>query len=68
MHDMSVALTLLRASRAPFDPERARRGVRALNAEAPVLTVSARSGQGMDSWCDHLRKASGAKRNPARTT
>jgi hydrogenase nickel incorporation protein HypB len=45
----------------PFDLERALRGIRALNAEAPVLTVSARTGQGMETWCDHLLEASARK-------
>ena len=38
-----------------FSPERAERHVRALASEAPVISLSARKGPGMDRWIGWLR-------------
>ena len=38
-----------------FDPGRARDRLRALANPAPVFELSARSGEGLDAWCDWLR-------------
>jgi hydrogenase nickel incorporation protein HypB len=45
-----------------FDIAGAVRQLRALNPTAPVLVVSARTGEGLDGWCDWLRGALRAKR------
>jgi hydrogenase nickel incorporation protein HypB len=37
-----------------FDPALAARHLRELASAAPVLELSARSGQGMDAWIDWL--------------
>jgi hydrogenase nickel incorporation protein HypB len=51
-----VALTKLDLLEAvgDFDPARARRHIRNLASDAPVLEVSARTGQGMASWIEWL--------------
>lgn len=41
----------------PFDLESAERGIRSLNPGARLLEVSARTGLGMDAWCDLLEEA-----------
>ncbi len=38
-----------------FDPEKVEREVRALSPEAALFRVSARTGEGIDGWCRHLR-------------
>lgn len=57
-----------------FDPATAETHLRNLASEAPVATLSARSGEGVDAWFDWLRDqtagqrervASGASRRPA---
>ncbi|MEQ1565157.1 MAG: hydrogenase nickel incorporation protein HypB [Myxococcota bacterium] len=38
-----------------FDVDRALTAIRSVNAHAPVLRVSARSGEGLESWLDWIR-------------
>lgn len=45
-----------------FSPERAEQHVRALASEAPVISLSARKGLGMDRWIDWLRSEVAAHR------
>ncbi|HYL19705.1 MAG TPA: hydrogenase nickel incorporation protein HypB [Burkholderiales bacterium] len=45
-----------------FEPSRAERCVRELANPAPLLTLSARSGAGMQAWLDWLRNELGAQR------
>ena len=40
-----------------FDVERVTRAIRVLNPDARILLVSARTGEGMDAWCELLRGA-----------
>jgi hydrogenase nickel incorporation protein HypB len=40
-----------------FDMKRARDNVRTINPGAPIVELSARTGQGMQSWLDWLRRA-----------
>lgn len=44
-----------------FDLEAVRQSLAALNAEAPVIVTSARTGEGLDEWCEWIRLQ--AKRN-----
>jgi hydrogenase nickel incorporation protein HypB len=46
-----------------FDPARCERYVRALANPAPVLQLSARSGQGLEQWLQWLRSEARAQRN-----
>lgn len=45
-----------------FDPDRATQHLRALANPAPVISLSARTGSGMESWLDWLRAAVEAQR------
>jgi hydrogenase nickel incorporation protein HypB len=49
-----------------FDPARCERHVRELASPAPVLQLSARSGEGLARWLDWLRAELGARRLVAR--
>jgi hydrogenase accessory protein HypB len=41
----------------PFDLDRARRDLRAINPESRLMPVSARSGQGFDDWLNWIKEA-----------
>ena len=45
-----------------FSVEQALANLRRINPDAPVLHVSARSGEGLDAWCDWLRREALAAR------
>ncbi|HEB98240.1 MAG TPA: hydrogenase accessory protein HypB [Thiotrichales bacterium] len=69
-----VTKTDLLAVLDDFEPARAERALRELASGAPVLPVSARSGEGLDAWLDWLeaqqaaqreRLAAGGTRRPA---
>jgi hydrogenase nickel incorporation protein HypB len=45
------------APHVDFDLAAVRAGMRALNPHAPVLALSARSGEGIDEWCEWLYDA-----------
>ncbi|MCA9549064.1 MAG: hydrogenase nickel incorporation protein HypB, partial [Myxococcales bacterium] len=45
------------AAHVDFDRERALREIRAVQPDARVLEVSARSGEGLSQWYDFLRSA-----------
>ncbi len=44
-----------------FDPARAEHHLRHLASEAPVVTLSAKTGENLNSWCDWLREAAQAQ-------
>jgi hydrogenase nickel incorporation protein HypB len=48
-----------------FDPARAERALRDLASEIPVLTLSAKSGSGLDGWLDWLRSEIRAQKERA---
>ena len=48
-----------------FDLEPVRRQVASLAPGAPLLVTSARTGEGIDAWCDLLRERLAAKRSMA---
>jgi len=52
---MLVSKSDLLAVLDDFSPAKAERHLRELASEAPVVTLSARSGEGMQSWLDWLR-------------
>ncbi len=45
-----------------FDLDAVRRGLAALNPDAPVLVTSARSGEGLEDWCGWLERAAAESR------
>ena len=47
-----------------FDPAQAERYLRQLANPAPVMTVSSRSGDGIDDWLDWLRRQLAARKSP----
>jgi len=50
------------AAACPSDTERMTRDARVLNPGLPVFELSAKTGAGMDAWCDWLRERVRAKR------
>jgi hydrogenase nickel incorporation protein HypB len=48
-----------------FDVAAFRERVGRLNARAPVIEVSCRTGEGLDAWVDWLRTRAGATRESA---
>ena len=40
----------------PFDPELFTRSVREVNATAPIFRLSCTTGEGLDQWCDWIRR------------
>jgi hydrogenase nickel incorporation protein HypB len=59
---MAVTKLDLMEAVGDFDPDLAKRHLRELASAAPVLELSARSGNGIDSWIDWLVRESEACR------
>jgi len=51
-----------------FDPERARQAVRALANQAPIMSLSAKSGEGIEDWLAWLRAEVDAQRRSTAST
>ena len=50
-------IDLLQADLIDFDIERAKKDARKLNKDIEIFTISAKTGQGMNQWCDWLTKS-----------
>ena len=64
LFNLSAVMLLNKVDLLPyvdFSMEKAQRFARALNADLAVFPVSCRSGEGLESWYDWLRKARAAK-------
>ena len=50
-------IDLLQADLIDFDIERAKKDARKLNKDIEIFPISAKTGQGMNQWCDWLTKS-----------
>ena len=62
MFSAATAIVLNKIDTLPvidFDVRRFKKGVHAVNAGTPIFEVSCKTGQGLDSWIEWLRKLAG---------
>jgi hydrogenase nickel incorporation protein HypB len=62
MFSAATAIVLNKIDTLPvidFDMKRFKKGVHAVNARAPVFEVSCKTGEGLNSWIEWLRKLAG---------